>query len=203
MTQLMPSLFHLTDKQRDLINDTREFALAEIAPYAAQWDIDEHIPRKQVQKYADQGWFGMTLPEAYGGRDLSALDAVLIIEEVARHCGVSARITDFQNSQFKLADMLIDMEAARMLVYRAAAGAQATITDRTESSIAKVYASEMAIRVTSAAIQLLGGDGYSREHPLERMFRDARAFTLAGGTAEMQRLGIAVNILGRSIPQHA
>jgi len=57
------------------------------------------------------------------------------------------------------------------------------------------------MRVTSQAIQLMGGEGYSREHPLERMFRDARAFTLAGGSAEMQRLGIATKILGQSIPQ--
>jgi alkylation response protein AidB-like acyl-CoA dehydrogenase len=93
------------------------------------------------------------------------------------------------------------LDAARLLVYRAAAGAQATITDRYQSSVAKVFTSEMAVRVASAALQLMGGEGYSRHHPVERMFRDARAFTLAGGSAEVQRLGIAVSILGRSIPQ--
>ena len=97
--------------------------------------------------------------------------------------------------------MLIDLEAARLLIYRAAAGAKATITDRQASSVAKVFASEMAIRVTSAAIQLLGAEGYGRHHPVERMFRDARAFTLAGGSAEIQRLGIAVGVLKRPLPQ--
>ena len=57
------------------------------------------------------------------------------------------------------------------------------------------------LRIADAALQLMGGEGYGRHHPVERMFRDARAFTLAGGSAEMQRLGIATSILGRSIPQ--
>lgn len=382
--------FDLSPAQQQLVADTRAFALAEVAPYAAQWDADEHIPRQQIQKYADHGWFGMTLPPSYGGRGLTALDAVLVIEEVARHCGISARlivdhnfgavgtilnfgteeqrervltavcrgqklmsigmtepeagsaltdltttasadgdhyllngqkrwitgagereytlvyarfggvagangigailveegipgysygpripslgvrgvregvlcfqqarvpkanlvvppgsafgnlmsayngqrvgasavalglaqgafdyalayadrrqqfgkrITDFQNTQFKLADMVIELEAARLLIYRAAAGAKATITERQASSVAKVFASEMAIRVTSAAIQLLGAEGYGRHHPLERIFRDARAFTLAGGSAEIQRLGIAVGVLKRPLAQ--
>ena len=111
------------------------------------------------------------------------------------------RITDFQAIQFKLADMAIDIEAARFLVYRAASNAGMAITNRYESSIAKVFASEMAIRVTNRAIQLCGAQGYSRGLPLERMFRDARCFTLAGGTAEMQRIGIAAGILGRKLPQ--
>lgn len=383
--------FQLSATQKQLIADTRVFAEAEIAPYAARWDREEHIPREQIAKYAARGWLGMTLPALYGGGGRSALDTILVIEEVARHCGVSARlivdhnfgavgtilnfgteeqrrcvlplicsgeklisiamtepeagsgltdlttsaradgddfllfgekrwitgagereyalvyarfdgvpgapgigailveegmpgyscgpripslgvrgvregvllfegarvprrnlvvppgsafgslmsayngqrvaasavalglaqgafdyalayadrreqfgrrVTDFQNTQFKLADMAVDLDAARLLIYRAAAHARATITDRYESSMAKLFAAEMAIRVTSAAIQLLGAEGYSRSHPLERMFRDARAFTLAGGTAEMQRLGMAVRILGRPLPQH-
>jgi alkylation response protein AidB-like acyl-CoA dehydrogenase len=59
----------------------------------------------------------------------------------------------------------------------------------------------MAIRVTYEAIQLMGGDGYSRLHPVERMARDARAFTLAGGSIEMQRLAVAAEVLGRPLPQ--
>ncbi|MCB0598274.1 MAG: acyl-CoA dehydrogenase family protein [Lewinellaceae bacterium] len=383
--------FQLSEEQKKLVAQAREFAQSEIAPHAAQWDKDEHIPRRQIQKCADAGYFGMTFPSRYGGRGLSALDAVLVIEEAARHCGISGRlivdhnfgaaitilnfgteeqrqrvlpatckgetlmsigmtepeagsaltdlttsaiedgegyvvngkkhwitgagereytllyarfnevagpkgigailihkgmpgfkyagripslgvrgvqegilefenmrvpkenlvvppgsafgklmsayngqrvgasavalgiaqgafdfardyadqrmqfgrrITDFQAIQFKLADMAIDLDAARYLIYRAAANAHSAITDRYESSVAKVFASEMAVRVTSEAIQLCGAQGYSRNLPLERMFRDARCFTLAGGTAEMQRIGIAGSILGRSIPQN-
>jgi alkylation response protein AidB-like acyl-CoA dehydrogenase len=97
--------------------------------------------------------------------------------------------------------MAIELDAARLLIYRAASHATSAITDRYESSIAKVYAAEMAQRVTNEAIQLCGAQGYGRHLPVERMYRDARAFTLAGGSAEMQRIGIATRILGRSIPQ--
>jgi len=383
--------FNLSAEQKALVAKSREFALQEIAPYAARWDQDEHIPRGQIQKYADEGFFGMTIPAQYGGQGLSALDAILVIEEVARHCAISGRIivdhnfgaaitilnfgteeqrqrvlptvcsgktlmsigmtepgagsaltdlitsaiedgedyilngkkhwitgagereytlvyarfgqvpgpkgigailvhmdmpgfnyagripslgvrgvqegilefenmrvpkknlvvapgsafgylmsayngqrvgasavalgiaqgafdfsrayaddrlqfgkriTDFQATQFKLADMAIEIDAARYLIYRAASNARSAITDRYQSSVAKVFVSEMAIRVTSEAMQLCGAQGYGRHLPLERMFRDARCFTLAGGSAEMQRLGIATRILGRSIPQH-
>ena len=384
--------FQISESQQTLVAQVRAFSEAEIAPYAAKWDADEHIPREQIQKYADAGYFGMTLPEEFGGRGMSTLDAILVIEEVARHCGISGRLivdhnfgavgtilnfgaetqrrrilplvcrgeklmsigmteseagsaltdlvtsatkdgktyiidgekrwitgagereftlvyarfnevpgpegigailleegmpgytygprirslgvrgvregvllfdqvrvpeenlvvapgsafanlmsayngqrvgasavalgitqgafdyaleyadnrrqfgkrlTDFQATQFKLANMAIEIDAARFLIYRAADTARATITSRYESSVAKVFVSEMAIRVTSEAIQLLGAEGYGRHHPVERMFRDARAFTLAGGSAEIQRLGIATKILGRSLPQHA
>lgn len=383
--------FDLSPEQKELVESARSFALAEIAPYAAKWDADEHIPREQIQKYADAGYFGMTIPKKYGGRGLTAFDAILVIEEVARHCGISGRlivdhnfgaaitilnfgneeqrqqvlptvcngqtlmsigmtepeagsaltdlmteahadgddyilngtkhwitgagereytlvyarfggvtgpkgvgailvsmdmegfnyagripsmgvrgvqegvlefknmrvpkanlvvppgsafgnlmsayngqrvgasavalgisqgsfdfakeyadnrqqfgkrITDFQAMQFKLADMAIEIDAARFLIYRAASHAKSAITDRYESSVAKVFVSEMAVRVTSEAIQLCGAQGYGRNLPVERMYRDVRCFTLAGGSAEIQRIGIATKILGRSIPQH-
>ena len=384
--------FNPSSQQQTQILKARAFAKEHIAPFAAQWDREEHIPRRQIQSYADAGFFGMTLPTQYGGKGLSALDAVLVIEEIARHCGISARlivdhnfgavitilhfgteeqrksilpeicsgqslmsigmtepdagsaltdlataaqaagdhyivngkkhwitgagereytlvyarfddipgpkgigailvhrdmpgftyagripsmgvrgvqegilefeqmrvprenvvvppgsafsrlmsayngqrvgasavalgiaqgafdfakdyadrrqqfgkrITDFQATQFKLADMAIELDAARLLIYRAASQAKQAITGRYSSSVAKVFASEMALRVTSEAIQLCGAQGYSRLLPLERMFRDVRCFTLAGGSAEMQRLGIASQLLGRSLPQHS
>ena len=80
------------------------------------------------------------------------------------------RVTDFQAIQFKISYMTLKLEAARSLIYRAAANADKTIADRYEASIAKAYAADMAIQVTSDAMQLMGGNGYSREHPIERMF---------------------------------
>lgn len=124
-----------------------------------------------------------------------ALDYAVAYAHKRRQFG--QRITDFQAIQMKIADCAIDLAAARLLVYRAAANAHQTITDRIESSIAKAYAAEMVIRVTNEAIQIMGGDGYSRLHPVERMARDARAFTLAGGSIEMQRLAVAADVLGR------
>ena len=75
------------------------------------------------------------------------------------------KLTDFQAIQFKLADMTMELESARWLIYRAAANATNTIADRYESSVCKVVSAEMAIHVTNAAMQLLGGNGYSRERP--------------------------------------
>jgi alkylation response protein AidB-like acyl-CoA dehydrogenase len=82
----------LTPEQQELLTFAREFALKEVAPYAAQWDREEHVPRSHVQKLADAGYLGMTMPEQYGGRGYSTFEAVLIIEEVARHCAISARL---------------------------------------------------------------------------------------------------------------
>jgi hypothetical protein len=128
-----------------------------------------------------------------------ALDYAVQFADERRQFG--KRITDFQAIQMKIANCAIDLDAARLLVYRAAATARQTITERVASSKAKAYASEMAIRVTNEAIQIMGGDGYSRLHPVERMARDARAFTLAGGSIEMQRLAVAADVLGRRLPQ--
>jgi len=367
------------------------FIEAEVAPYAARWDEEEHVPREHIQKLADQGLFGMTFPKKYGGKGLSTSDVIFIIEDLARHCTVSARLivdhnfgsvgtilnfgteeqklrvlpaiargeklisigmtepeigsglvdlktsareegdwiylngrkrwitgagereytlvyarfmdvpgsdgigavlveqgtpgfrpgpriptlgvrgvregelifenarvpkenlvvpaggafgklmsayngqrvaasavalgiaqgaldyalkyadqrvqfnrrlTDFQAIQFKIAEMTLDIEAARGLIYRAGATAKQTIPDRYETSLAKAYTAEMAIRVTNMAMQIMGGNGYSREYPLERFLRDARMFTFGGGTTEMQKIGIARHVLGRSLPQH-
>ncbi|MFQ5398621.1 MAG: acyl-CoA dehydrogenase family protein [Anaerolineae bacterium] len=383
--------FHLSAEQEALVSQARAFAEEKLAPVAAHWDIKEHVPREHVQMLADRGYFGMTFPPEFGGKGASALDAILVIEQIAHHCAISARlivdhnfgavgtilnfgtdeqrarvlpaiargeklisigmtepatgsalsdlttsaeeagewvilngrkrwitgagereytlvyarfgdvpgpagigallveqgtegfrsgsriptlgvrgvregelifdrarvprsnlvvppgsgfgklmsayngqrvgasavalgiaqgaldyavayadqrqqfgrrVTDFQAIQFKVADLTLELEAARLLVYRAAANAVNTITGRFETSLAKAFSSEMAIHVTSGAMQLMGGNGYSREHPVERMFRDARMFTFGGGSTEMQRLGIASRVLGRPLPQH-
>jgi 3-sulfinopropanoyl-CoA desulfinase len=380
--------FTCSAEQDALIEKVRQFALTEVAPFASQWDEEQHIPREQIQKLADFGLFGMTFPEAYGGRNASSLDTILVIEEMARHCGISGRlvvdhnfgavgtilnfgteeqrqqvlpavargaklmsiamteplagsaltelttsaqqegefyvlngtkrwitgggereyivvyarfdgvdgangigallidmntdgfrtgerilsmgvrgvresyihfdamripitnlivapgagfkrlmsayngqrvaasavclglaqgaldyavkfaneryqfgkrITDFQAIQMKIADCATQLDAARLLVYRAATTAVQTITERIQSSMAKAFAAEMAIYVTNEAIQIMGAEGYGRHHPVERMARDARAFTLAGGTVEMQRLAVAASVIGRKL----
>ena len=108
-------------------------------------------------------------------------------------------IGNFQAIQFMLADMATGIEAARWLTLRAA-----SLRDRgkkdfnRESSMAKLFASGMANRVTDAALQIHGGYGYSREYPVERLFRDARVTTLYEGTSEIQRLVIARSLLERT-----
>lgn len=109
-------------------------------------------------------------------------------------------ICEFQGLQWMLADMSISIAAARLMIHKAAAEA-APFPDATEAAQAKIFASEMAIRVTNDALQVHGAMGYSRKLPLERMARDARMFTIGGGTAQILRTVVASRLLGRKLPQ--
>lgn len=110
-------------------------------------------------------------------------------------------ICEFQDIQFRTADMAMQLDAARLLVYRAATGAGKGFPSMYESSMGKCYANEMAAEVTDKAMQMLGGYGYSREFPLERMHRDALAWRVAGGTGQMLRITMASIIFGRRFDQ--
>ena len=109
------------------------------------------------------------------------------------------RIADFQAIQWKLADMATEIDAARLLVYRAAWLKQEGRPHTVEGAKAKLYASEMARRQTAEAIQVLGGYGYTKEFPVERYYRDAKVTEIYEGTSEIQRLVIARSILGRQL----
>lgn len=103
-------------------------------------------------------------------------------------------IAAFQGVSFQLADMATQIEAARFLVYNAAHRASIGLSCSKESAMAKLFASETAMRVTTASVQVHGGYGYTREYPVERMMRDAKITELYEGTSEIQRLVIAAAI---------
>ena len=107
-------------------------------------------------------------------------------------------IGDFQGLQWMLADMHMQMECSRLLVYRAAMGGAKGYPDKLEAAAAKVYAAEAAITVTNQALQIFGAAGYSCDLPIERMVRDARMFTIGGGTAQVQR-----NLIGKEVLKRA
>lgn len=100
-------------------------------------------------------------------------------------------ISSFQAIQFKLADMATEIEAARLLVYQSAYKASAGIPYGKDSAMAKLYASDVAMKVTTEAVQVFGGYGYTREFPVERMMRDAKITQIYEGTNEVQRVVIA------------
>jgi alkylation response protein AidB-like acyl-CoA dehydrogenase len=106
------------------------------------------------------------------------------------------RIAEFQAIQWKLADMATEIDAARLLVYRAAWLKQQGKPHTSEGAKAKLFASETARRQTAEAIQILGGYGYTKEFPLERYYRDAKITEIYEGTSEIQRLVIARSLLG-------
>lgn len=104
-------------------------------------------------------------------------------------------IADFQAVAFMLADMATEVEAARLLVRRAAALCEAGLPFGKEASMAKLYASEAAMRATSRAVQIHGGNGYTKDYPVERYFRDAKLTEIGEGTSEVQRIVISRDIL--------
>jgi alkylation response protein AidB-like acyl-CoA dehydrogenase len=104
-------------------------------------------------------------------------------------------IAEFEAIAFMLADMATETDAARLLVHRAAALADAGKPFVRESSMAKLFASEAAMRATSKAIQIHGGYGYTQDFPVERYFRDAKLCEIGEGTSEIQRLVIARQVL--------
>lgn len=100
-------------------------------------------------------------------------------------------IAKFQNTQFQLADMQTKVDAARWLVYDAAMKKEKGLPYSVEAAKAKLFASEVAMEVTTKAIQLMGGYGYTRDYPVERMFRDAKITEIYEGTSEVQRMVVS------------
>ncbi|HSL63237.1 MAG TPA: acyl-CoA dehydrogenase family protein [Gaiellaceae bacterium] len=147
--------------------------------------------------------FAVAMSTLDGGRIGIAAQAVGIAQaayEVARSYALERRqfgrrIADFQAIQHKLADMSTELDAARLLVYRAAWLKQEGRPHTEAGAKAKLYASEMARRQTAEAIQVLGGYGYTREFPVERYYRDAKVTEIYEGTSEVQRLVIARELL--------
>jgi 3-sulfinopropanoyl-CoA desulfinase len=113
-------------------------------------------------------------------------------------------IAEFQGLQWMLADMSVKLEAARSLTYRAAASRgpdNSPFPDPAMAAQAKIFTAEAAMEVVSDALQAFGAAGYSRNNPLERMFRDVRMFTIGGGTAQILRTVVAARILDMKLPQ--
>ncbi|MEO8875912.1 MAG: acyl-CoA dehydrogenase [Polyangiaceae bacterium] len=123
----------------------------------------------------------------------AALDASIAYAKERKSFGVP--IAEHQAIQFMLADMATELDAARLLTWRAAAMKDEHVRHTQESAIAKLFASEMATRVAHKAIQIHGGYGYSAEFPVERNYRDARITEIYEGTSEIQRIVIAAGLL--------
>jgi alkylation response protein AidB-like acyl-CoA dehydrogenase len=148
--------------------------------------------------------FRVAMATLDGGRIGIAAQALGIAQaayDVAREYALQRhafghRIADFQAIQQKLADMSMEIDAARLLIYRAAWLKQQGRKHTEEGAKAKLFASEMARRQTGEAIQILGGYGYTKEFPVERYYRDAKITEIYEGTSEIQRLVIARSILG-------
>jgi 3-sulfinopropanoyl-CoA desulfinase len=145
------------------------------------------------------------LMAAYNGQRLGAATVALGLAQGAFELAVTYAgereqfgrpIGRFQGLRWLLADMAMQIESVRQLLYRTAANAGHGLPDVTETAMCKVMASEMAVKVTNDALQIFGATGYSREMPLERMVRDARMFMIAGGTVQTLRNVVSNAVLG-------
>jgi hypothetical protein len=122
-----------------------------------------------------------------------ALDAALKYVKERRQFGKA--IAEFQGIQWKLADMATELDAARLLTQRAAVLKDAGRKVTRESSMAKLFASEVAVRICEQAVQLFGGYGFIKDYPVEKFYRDVKLCTIGEGTSEIQRMVIAREIL--------
>jgi alkylation response protein AidB-like acyl-CoA dehydrogenase len=129
----------------------------------------------------------------------AALDRT--VSYVQQRTQFGKQLIEFQNVQMTLADMILQVEAARLLIYRAARTAGTGLPDPLEVSLAKCTANEMAKKVSDLAMQLHGGNGYTEEYGIERLHRDAHGWAVAGGTPSMQRIRIVSELLGRRFDQ--
>lgn len=149
------------------------------------------------------------LMNAYNSQRVGAATVALGLAQGAYELGLAYTqereqfgrpISEFQGLQWMLADMSIQLAASRLMIHAAAADAN-PFPEPTAAAQAKVFAADMAIKVTNDALQLFGARGYSRNRPLERMARDARMFTIGGGTAQILRTVVASRILDMKLPQ--
>ena len=160
------------------------------------------IPKDNMLSSKGKG-FGIAMGTLDGGRIGIAAQALGIaqgaFDEAVRYVKERKQfgraLSAFQNTQFRLADMKARIEAARLLVYKAAARKDAGVDFSTDAAMAKLIASETAMSVTTGVVQLFGGYGYTRDYPVERMMRDAKITEIYEGTSEVQRMVIARSVL--------
>ena len=163
---------------------------------------DCRIPKENLLGAQGKG-FGIAMHTLDGGRIGIAAQALGIaagalestIAYVQERKQFGRAIGAFQNTQFQIADMATKVEAARCLVYKAAMAKATQKSYSLEAAMAKLYAAEVAMEVTTKAVQLHGGYGYTREYDVERMMRDAKITEIYEGTSEVQRMVISANII--------
>ena len=168
---------------------------------------DCRIPKENMLGQQGKG-FGIAMHTLDGGRIGIAAQALGLgegalertIAYVKERKQFGRAIGAFQNTQFQLADMATKVKAAQLLVYRAAMkkaefASNPKISYSEEAAMAKLYAAEVAMEVTTKAVQLHGGYGYTREYEVERMMRDAKITEIYEGTSEVQRMVISSNLL--------
>jgi len=151
----------------------------------------EHEGFKQVLKILDGG--SIAIAALALGVAQGALDASIKYSKQRKQFG--KYLSDFQSTQFKIAEIATEIEAARLLIFKAASMKDAGENINMVSSMAKLFASEVAVKATNEAVQIHGGYGFIKEFPVEKLYRDVKLLTIGEGTSEVQRMIIAKNLV--------
>ena len=180
------------DKMGWRASDTRELILE-----------DAVVPKENVLGTPGEGFVNFLKTLDAGRIGIAALSLGIAegaYEEALRYAGVRKQfgraIGSFQGVSFQLADMALEIEAGKHLLYHAAWLKQNGKPFKKAAAMAKLFCSELAMRTTTKAVQIFGGYGYTTEYPVERMMRDAKVCEIGEGTSEIQRIVIARHILG-------
>ena len=180
------------DKMGWRASDTRELILE-----------DAVVPKENVLGTVGEGFVNFLKTLDAGRIGIAAVSLGIAegaYQEALRYAGVRKQfgkaIGSFQGISFQLADMATEIQAGTHLLYHAAWLKQNGRPFKQEAAMAKLYCSELAMRVTTKAVQVLGGYGYTTDYPVERMMRDAKVCEIGEGTSEIQRIVIARHILG-------
>lgn len=178
--------------------------------YSADMYFDEvSVPDEQILLPA--GGFAKLMEafdlERCGNTTMSLAVAQSAFDYVLQYCQERQQfgkpLVDFQAVQLQIAEMKMQLDAARLLLYRAVVNADEALPSIADSSLAKCYANETARLVTGKAMQLMGGYGYSRDFPLEQKMRDAWGWGIAGGAIDIQKVNITSALVGRRFNQRA
>ena len=160
------------------------------------------VPKENLLGEVGKG-FGIAMQTLDGGRIGIAAQALGIAEGAMDECVKYMKerkqfgkpLSDFQGLQWMVADMAVRIEAAKLLVYNAADKKDKKLPFSAEAAMAKLYAAETAMEVTTKAVQIFGGYGYTRDYPVERMMRDAKITEIYEGTSQVQKMVIAAKVL--------
>lgn len=172
-------------------SDTAELIFENVEVPAENLIGEEGQGFKQCMKILDGGRIAIAALSL--GIAQGALDASLKYAKQRKQFGKA--LTEFQGIQFKLSDMATEIDAARLLTYKAAFYKDQGRDINLQAAMAKYYASEVATRATNEAIQIHGGYGFIKEFPVEKLYRDVKLMTIGEGTSEVQKMVIARNVL--------
>ena len=176
-------------------------------PSADIWLDEVRVPKDNI--IVPKGGFGKLMSafslERCGNATMGLGIAAAALEEATAYAQERQQfgrpIVDFQAVQMKLAEMAMKVEAARLLIFRAAVNAAQGLPSILDSSLAKCFSNEMVVEVASKGLQIMGGYGYSQEFRMEQRVRDSYAWGIAGGTVDVQKTNIASALVGRRFNQ--